>query len=154
MPAELSELRAAASSANAADHQVSGWSVGMHVHHCCLTMIGVCGLLLDSEPPPPASTFSLLTTIIFLSGRIPRGRAQAPEQVLPRSDISTRELIVLLDESQRLLASARSARADSWFRHFRFGVLNRDQTLKFIGIHNGHHSRIISDILASDQAGR
>ena len=130
--------------------EVSGWSAGMHVHHCCLTMIGVCGLLIESESPPPDSRFSMLTRLVFLSGRIPRGRAQAPETVLPRTGISGDELLALLDASQRLLESACAARADSWFRHFRFGVLNRDQTLKFIGIHNGHHTRIISDILAAD----
>jgi hypothetical protein len=112
-------------------------------------MIGVCGLLIDSESPPPDSGFSMLTTLIFLSGRIPRGRAQAPEQVVPRPGISVDELLALLDESQQLLESACAARADAWFRHFRFGILNRDQTLKFIGIHNGHHTRIISDILAA-----
>jgi hypothetical protein len=116
-------------------------------------MIGVCRLLIDSEPPRPARRFSLLTTLIFLAGRIPRGRARAPEQVVPSAGVSAAELASLLDESRQLLESARAARADCWFRHFRFGVLDRDQTLKFIGIHNGHHSRIISDILAAEGAG-
>ena len=153
MQPDLSALRQAATSADVTALDVSGWSVGMHVQHCCLTMIGVCRLLIDSEPPPPARRFSLLTTLIFLAGRIPRGRAQAPEQVLPGAGVSEEELVALLDESQQLLGSVRTARADSWFRHFRFGVLDRDQTLKFIGIHNGHHSRIISDIVAAEGAG-
>ena len=149
----LSALREAASRAEVTAPDVSGWSVGMHVQHCCLTMIGVCRLLVDSEPPPPARRFSLLTILVFLAGRIPRGRAQAPEQVVPSAGVSAGELAALLDESERLIESARASRADCWFQHFRFGTLNRDQTLKFIGIHNGHHSRIISDILAAEGTG-
>ena len=149
---ELSALREAATSADVMAPAESGWSVGMHLQHCCLTMIGVCGVLIESVPPPPDRRFSLLTTLIFLAGRIPRGRAQAPEQVLPVAGVSADELVSLLDESEHLLESARAARADSWFRHFRFGVLDRDQTLKFIRIHNGHHARIVSDILAAEGA--
>ena len=153
MQPDLSVLREAASSAHVMAPEVSGWSVGMHVQHCCLAMIGVCKTLIDSAPPLPDRRFSLLTTLIFLTGRIPRGRAQAPEQVLPVADVSGDELVALLDESEQLLESVRAARADSWFRHFRFGVLDRDQTLRFIGIHNGHHWRIISDIRATEGAG-
>ena len=153
MQPDLSALREAASSSDIMAPEVSGWTVGMHVQHCCLTMIGVCRVLIDSAPPLPDRRFSLLTTLIFLAGRIPRGRAQAPKQVLPVAGVSGDQLVALLDESEQLLESVRAARADSWFRHFRFGVLDRDQTLKFIGIHNGHHSRIISDILAAEGAG-
>jgi hypothetical protein len=126
---------------------VSKWSVGMHVQHCCLATIGVCQSLVASEPPVPWASFSLVTSAIFLTGRIPRGRGKSPEQAIPREGIWTNELEGLLQEAERRIEEARQVSADHWFRHFAFGVLDRDRTLKFIGIHNRHHLRIIHDIL-------
>ena len=127
--------------------EVSKWSVGMHVQHCCLATIAVCESLVASEPPVPPSSFSLVTSAIFLTGRIPRGRGKSPEQAIPRDQIWTNEMEGLLLDSERRLEAARQVSRDHWFRHFAFGVLDRDRTLKFIGIHNRHHVRIVQDIL-------
>jgi len=126
---------------------VSKWSVGMHVQHCCLATIAVCDSLVASVPPVPRSSFSLVTSAIFLTGRIPRGRGKSPEQAIPRDEMWTNELEGLLLDSERRLDAACQASPDQWFRHFAFGVLDRDRTLKFIGIHNRHHARIVQDIL-------
>ena len=128
---------------------VSKWSVGMHVHHCCLAMIGICQTLSASSPPPPRSRFSLIPALIFLSGRIPRGRGRSPDAVAPKRDISLEELLAVLDEAGRKLNDARQLDAGTWFKHFAFGVFDRDKTIKFIGIHNRHHLRIIADIVAA-----
>ncbi len=132
---------------------MSRWSVGMHVQHCCLAMIGVCEALLASSPPPPRRSFSPLTELILLTGRIPRGRAKAPEQAEPREAVSPGELASLIDRSEKLLAAARLAPSGSWFRHFALGVLDRNRSLKFIRIHNAHHLRITRDIRASVRRG-
>lgn len=55
----------------------------------------------------------------------------------------------LLDRSERMLAEAKELSPKSWFRHFAFGVLNRDKAIRFLCIHNGHHLRIISEIMAA-----
>ena len=127
--------------------EVSKWSVGMHVQHCCLATIAVCESLVASEPPVPRSSFSLVVSAIFLTGRIPRGRGKSPEQAIPRDQIWTNEMEGLLLDSERRLEAARQVSRDHWYRHFAFGVLDRDRTLKFIGIHNRHHIRIVQDIL-------
>jgi hypothetical protein len=127
--------------------EISKWSVGMHVQHCCLATIAVCDSLVASEPPVPRSGFSIVTSAIFLTGRIPRGRGKSPEQAVPRDEMWTNELEGLLLDAERRLEAARQASRDQWFRHFAFGVLDRDRTLKFIGIHNRHHARIVQDIL-------
>lgn len=121
----------------------------MHVHHCCLVMIGTCRVLEKSTPPPPPSRTPLIRRMAFATGRIIRGRAQSPERVVPRADISPAELISLLDEAGRQVAAAGSLEPGRWFRHFMFGVLQRDDALKFLRIHNRHHLRIISDIVAA-----
>ena len=147
--AGMAALRRAAASAAVRAPGVSGWSVGMHVHHCCLSTIEVCRALCASQPPVPASDFSLVRELVFVTGRIPRGRATVPDRVTPKPDIGTEELLPLLDESDRQLELARQAPRDAWFRHFAFGTMTRDRTLKFLGIHNRHHARIVEDILAS-----
>jgi hypothetical protein len=145
--AGLDELKKFIPRADVLVPDVSKWSVGMHVQHCCLATIAVCDSLVASEPPVPRSSFSLVTSAIFLTGRIPRGRGKSPEQAIPREDIWTNELEGLLLDAERRLEAARQASRDQWFRHFAFGVLDRDRTLKFIGIHNRHHARIVQDIL-------
>lgn len=128
---------------------VSDWSIGMHVQHCCLAMLGFCESLIASTPPTPDSKFSLVTAIVFFSGRIPRGRGRSPDGGLPRQDISPAELGVLLDQSGRILNEVHDLNPQAWSQHPVFGVLDRDKTLRFLRIHNRHHLRIISDIVAA-----
>ena len=145
----LEAMRTHVSEASVLRPDVSKWSVGMHVHHCCLAMIGVCDSLLASEPPPPHTGFSLVTSAIFLTGRIPRGRGKSPAQVLPREGIEPEELADLLDQSEQRIELVAAAPPDQWFRHFAFGVMDRDRTLRFLQIHNQHHLRIVQDILGA-----
>ena len=143
----LEDLRTSLASAALHVPAVSEWSIGMHVHHCCLAMIEICQSLIASTPPTPRSRFSLLTALVFSSGRIPRGRGRSPDEVLPRRDVSPAELGTLLDQSERILSEVYDLDPKAWFRHFVFGVLDRDKTVRFILIHNRHHLRIISDIV-------
>ena len=129
---------------------VSHWSVGMHVHHCCLAMIGICQSLIASTPPPPQSRWSPITSLIFLTGSIPRGRGKAPDVALPKQDVSTEELLSLLDRSEQALAEASRLDSNRWFKHFAFGILNREKSLKLVRIHNRHHLRIIADIMSAN----
>ena len=145
----LEDFRTSVPSAALRAPAVSEWSIGMHVHHCCLAMIRICQSLTASTPPTPRSRFSLVTTLVFLSGRIPRGRGRSPDVVLPRRDVSPTELWTLLDQSERLLTEAHDLDPKTWFRHFAFGVFDRDKALRFTHIHNRHHLRIISDIVAA-----
>jgi hypothetical protein len=145
----LEHLRASVAKASRRVPSVSDWSIGMHIHHCCLAMIGICESVRDSVPPPPRSGFSLVPWLIFTSGRIPRGRGKSPDIVLPRPDVSSTELHAFLDQSEQLLAQADDLDPQTWFRHFAFGVLPRDKTLRFIQIHNRHHLKIIADIAAA-----
>ncbi len=69
--------------------------------------------------------------------------------MVPKQDISPAELVALLEECERKLSDIRQLDAGTWFKHFAFGVLDRDKTIKFIRIHNRHHLRIISDIMAA-----
>ncbi len=145
----LEYLRASVASAALRVSTVSEWSIGMHVHHCCLAMVGFCQALIASTPPAPQSRFSLVAAAVFSSGRIPRGRGRSPDVALPNQDISATELWTLLDQSERILTEVHDLDPKTWCRHPVFGVFDRDKTLRFILIHNRHHLRIISDIVAA-----
>jgi hypothetical protein len=142
----LARLREAVADAGLQRPDVSKWSVGMHVHHCALGMVAICRAVLDSSPPPPPSRFSAARAFVLASGRIPRGRADAPEAALPNPDIRPEELHGLLNQADGLIVRVGEAEPGQWWTHFAFGVLKRDEALRFIGIHNRHHLRIIADI--------
>jgi len=145
----LEDLRRAVPGAARRVPTVSEWSVGMHVHHCCLAMIGICKSLNASQLPTPPSAFSLVRSVVLFTGRIPRGRGQAPSSALPKPDLPAAELLALMDESERMLTEASQAHPGQWYKHFVFGVLDRDKTFRFIDIHNRHHWRIIQDIVTA-----
>lgn len=146
----IDRLRASVSEAAGAHvPDVSQWTVGMHVHHCTLGMVGICNAVLGSEPPAPPTRFSLPRAFVFRTGRIPRGRGKAPETAMPSPDIGPAELMSLLDRSHDLLRRVAEADPGQWWDHFAFGAMSRDQTLRFVGIHNRHHLRIIADIRAA-----
>jgi hypothetical protein len=147
----LHDLRQSVDHADVSVASVSHWSVGMQIHHCCLATAAICQSLIDSKPPPPRRRWSPITSIVFLSGRIPRGRGKAPEVALPKQDISTDELVPLLDRSEQLLEQVSQLDRSRWFKHFAFGILDRDKSLKLLRIHNRHHLRIVADIVAAKQ---
>lgn len=131
---------------------VSSWSVGMHIEHCCLAMSSVCDALAGSVPPPPREGFSLLRFIVLRTGYIPRGRGKAPRVVTPTRQADVQELRALVEKAESDLRAASGLSGETWFRHFAFGVLNRDQSLRFLAIHNAHHVRIIRDVLDKVEA--
>ncbi len=145
----LEELRDAVSSAQREAPDVSGWSVGRHIHHCGLAMIEICRALADSTPPPPPYRPFRLAALVFRTGRIPRGHGQAPDITVPETDISTDDLASILDQAELLVAEAGTLDPKSWFKHFAFGILKRDRAFRLFRIHNRHHLRIIRDIRAA-----
>jgi hypothetical protein len=126
---------------------VSRWSVGMHVHHCCLSMIGISKTLRKSTTPKPRAQPSLRRTIVLKCGYIPRGRAESPSFVVPKESVDQEELLRLLDESVIRMREAHTMDRRHWFTHPLLGPMDRDGALKFVLVHNRHHRRIIEDIL-------
>ncbi|HMB71622.1 MAG TPA: hypothetical protein VKU85_20090, partial [bacterium] len=135
----LNRLRTAASDTTVRAPDVSGWSVGMHVHHCTLAMINIGDHLLACDSSPAAGRPSLIGSVLLVVGRIPRGRAQAPRVATPTPDLSRDDLLELLRQAESRLTRVADLPPAAWFRHFAFGVLNRDRALRFIRMHNDHH---------------
>jgi len=143
----VDELRSLVEQAETRSPEISEWSVGMHLEHCCLAMIVIGRALIGSTPPPPPSEFSLARFLVLTAGCIPRGRARAPEAVTPAPDTDRERLLVLLDEASKQIGRVQTLGPKVWFKHFMLGVLDRDQSLKFLRVHNAHHLKIMREIL-------
>lgn len=143
----LHSLRDYVDRAEALAPAISSWSVGEHIHHCCLSMIGISKSLRKSSSPAPRTKLTVARTAVLTFGFIPRGRAQSPSFVVPKPAMPQSELRAMLDQSAELLAMAHGLERSTWFTHPFLGVMNRDQALKFVLVHNSHHLKIVSDIL-------
>jgi hypothetical protein len=147
--ADIRQFREALGHTGLRVERVSDWSVGMHIQHCGLVMVGICRALSQAELPPPKAGFNLLRPIVLLTGRVPRGRAQSPEEVVPSSDMSDKDLGRLIQLAERMMEKGRGLDPGAWYRHFAFGILKRDAALRVLEVHNRHHLRIIRDIRAA-----
>ena len=143
----VEELRSAIVSAEATVPTVSSWSVGEHIHHCCLSMIGISKSLRKSTPPAPQVKPTIARAAVLYFRFIPRGRAQSPSFVVPKPSMPPEELRTMLDQSAELLAMAHGLDRSTWFTHPFLGPMHRDQALKFVLVHNRHHLKIVADIL-------
>jgi len=148
------ELRDVLTHADVSAPEVSRWSIGMHVHHCCLSMLAIAGGLAKSKPPAPAPRLSLPRFAVLASGKIPRGRAQTAAHLAPRPSAPRAEIVELLEESARQIDDAGRLGRNTWVTHPILGPLRRDAALKFARIHNHHHLQIISDILKRQAKNR
>jgi len=91
---------------------------------------------------------------MLTSGKIPVGRAKAPEQVAPPTDVLRPEVESVVEKSRREfdLVEQRSPNFVSLrgrVPHFVMGNLNALQWLKFGRIHTFHHIRLVDRILAA-----
>lgn len=145
----LEEFRGLSAQAQVQVPSISRWGVGMHVQHCLIAMVAFLEGLLQSSPPMPVRQFSLRKLIVFMTGKIPRGRAKAPKISRPDPDVCLDELKELHEKIDLLLKEVRLLDKDAWCAHPYFGPLGRDEVLKFIVIHNNHHLGIIRDIVAA-----
>ena len=146
--AQIDGLRELIPQMRTTDPQVSDWSVGMHIHHCALSMAGIAQRLIDCESPSPPGRPNLTRSVILRTGKIPRGVAQAPEVAWPSSDLSATTIAEKLDEAEALLDRLPPVSERAWFQHFGLGVLKKKAAVRFISVHNAHHLSIVADILA------
>ncbi len=132
--------------------EVSKADVAWHLDHTLKVINSISKGLINSEPSDKKVSVSLAKTYVFTSGKIPRGRAQAPKSVTPPEEILTEDLYKQLKEAKEILIEAQKVDKKIKFEHPVFGVLSKRQTLKFIKIHTNHHLSIIHDVLQAAQS--
>lgn len=126
--------------------QVSKRGIDWHLDHSLKVFIGSFGLLIKSNPTEYKPKFKLSKFIIMNSGIIPRGKARAPKPTNNKEKIDETDLQKQFELVKKLLEEVKQLPKDSFFKHPYFGDLNRDTSLKFLGIHTHHHLKIIRDI--------
>ena len=132
------------------DTTISTVSVAWHIDHTLKVVNNIAKTLENSNPDHFKSAFNPRRLAVFASGKMPRGVGKAGPSVTPPNHISNDSLHFQFENALLAVDKMYRLRENHHFEHPVFGRLNRNQTLRFIEIHNNHHMDIIDDILASD----
>ena len=127
---------------------VSDADVGWHLEHSMLVIRRAYRAVLDSDPAGYCPNYSIRTYLFFnVIKKIPRGRAKAPEAVVPGPGITEETLRQSFDKTMLVIADFEKAGAKQFFRHGLLGNLDRDRTRMLMELHTRHHLDIIRDIV-------
>jgi hypothetical protein len=128
---------------------ISKVNVGWHIEHSLLVIDGILKALQKSNPNNFKAKFSFLRSVVLLLKKIPRGKGQSPEVVVPKGAITLESLQQHILTTKANFASNSSLANNHYFTHPIFGDLNVKKTYRFLEIHTNHHLKIINDILTS-----
>jgi len=126
---------------------ISKSNIGWHIEHSLLTINGVAKLLVQSNPKNYKWKFNFVRILVLKRGRIPRGRAKAPEVVVPKITYNETLLLSHLEQTRKSISELESISKDHYFDHPYFGKLKKKDTIRFLEIHTNHHLEIIEDII-------
>ncbi len=126
---------------------ISKGTIGWHIEHSCLVIIKITETIQNSNPVLYRPKFSFIKFIVLLTGKFPRGRAKAPESVMPIDNITPTHLQESIVKAKAAIEALSSCEKNKYFTHPIFGNLNAPKTINFLGIHTHHHLLIIQDIL-------
>lgn len=142
----LDQLEAKISIYEVVNTTVSSKAISWHIEHTLLTVNGIIDALHKSNPKDYKWKFNLVRLLVLTRKQIPRGKAKAPEIVLPKETIEERQLLVHLAKARLKIAELANLEANHFFYHPLCGNLKLDQTISFLEIHSNHHLAIIKDI--------
>lgn len=128
---------------------VSKVNVGWQLDHTLKVINRVCQSLEQSNPNDFKKDFNLQRSILFTLCYIPRGQANTPKTVKPPNLISTTDLHTQLEAAKNHIHSIPLLEKNAHFKHFIFGTLTKDKTLRFLEMHTKHHLKIVNDILSA-----
>ncbi|MEW4923188.1 DUF1569 domain-containing protein [Algibacter sp. 2305UL17-15] len=126
---------------------VSQVTVGWQLDHALKVTNAVCRVLIKTNPNKYKKEFNFTRMLLFPLCYIPRGKAKAPKIVLPPDFISTEDLFQQLKTARAQIENVKPLPKTSHFIHHIFGMLSKEQTLRFLEIHTKHHLKIVRDIL-------
>lgn len=125
----------------------SSVNVAWHLDHSLKVINSVSNALIQSKPENYKPTFSFLKSYIFLTKKIPRGKARAPKNVVSTSEISPKNLEMQLERAKFNLQEIKKLPSKSHFPHPLFGMLPLKKSLIFLAIHTNHHLKIVEEII-------
>jgi|694.fasta_scaffold01591_7 hypothetical protein len=134
---------------NSLNEKVSNANVGWHIDHCLMVLNGVLTQLEKSDENDFKSSFNKNRFIVFLTNKIPKGRAKAPEAVKPTEAFNQEKTAFYGEKAIQKIEASINWPTNKNFKHPFFGLLNKKQTIKFLNIHTNHHLKIIKKIINS-----
>ena len=126
---------------------VSQVTVGWHLEHSLLALIKMISAVEHSNPADYKGKFNFKRFIVFMLGKIPRGKAKAPESVKPAEDINLDNINALIEKAKQKVAVFEKLSPCKFFTHPVFGDLQLKQASRVVAIHTNHHIQIINDII-------
>ena len=127
--------------------EVSKVAVAWHLDHSLRTINEIYKALHASDPEQYKGDLNLGRSFLLLINKIPRGRAEAPEIVIPPDTIYSDSLYLQLATARDHIQAYESLPKNAFFTHPYLGRLKKKKALRFIAIHTEHHLKIIRDIL-------
>ena len=147
---ELAEIESLIEKRDVKNTAVSQADVAWHLDHSLKVVNRLSESLSSSNPEDFSSDLSMSRLVVFTTGIIPRGRAQASEEFLPPDDIRTEDIIAQLATARTHIAGLSSLDEKAHMEHPVFKTLDKGQTKRLMKVHTRHHLKIIRDILRHD----
>jgi hypothetical protein len=141
----LRELETKISSHSFLQPNVSSSSIGWHIEHILLTINKIVEATSTSDASNFKFIFKPIKYIVFLTGKIPRGKAKNPKVVEPEF-FDESSLYSHLQKTKDVVLRLANIGKDKHFKHPYFGNLKLKDTIRFLEIHTDHHLKIINDI--------
>lgn len=148
LKSEIAELEIYLKKGDVSNASISSQSTFWHIEHSLQVIKIILEALQQSNPKNYKWHFNLKRMLIFSTGVIPRGKAQAPQSVVPENDLNFEKINTSLEQVKLLLPTLNSLPKNSFFKHPIFGLLNIKQSKRMIELHTIHHLKIIKDICA------
>jgi hypothetical protein len=125
---------------------VSNENLGWHIAHSCMVINSITNAIAQSNPLNAKPVFSATYYWVLLTNNIPRGKAKAPNIVIPKQSITQEQIEQEIELAKANLQTLAATQKDKYFTHPIFGDLNVTKTLRFFIVHTNHHLKIIRDI--------
>ena len=141
----LQELETKIALQNVLQSSVSTSSIGWHIEHTLLTINKITEATKKSDTSTYKFILKPLKYLVFLTGKIPRGRAKNPKVVEP-DFFDENTLKTHLQKTKNKIKEIENIDENKYFKHPYFGNLKLKDTIRFLEIHTKHHLKIINDI--------
>ena len=141
----LQKLETKISVQNVLQTDVSASSIGWHIEHSLLAINKITEATKASDAANYKFIFKPLKYIVYLTGKMPRGRAKNPKVVEP-DFFDENTLKVHLEKTKTTIKELENIDKNKFLKHPYFGNLKLKDTIKFLEIHTNHHLKIINDI--------
>ncbi len=125
---------------------VSAVNVGWHIEHSSLVIIKIIEAVSKSDPKKYKWKFNIKRSFVFFLKKFPRGKAKAPDIVMPKQTEKT-DFPALLIKTKEAIKKLDEAGHNQFFLHPFFGNLNKKDTFIMLDIHTKHHLQIVKDII-------